>query len=212
MLWFGNPSSPKVREAMRAGLIGCIDTPNQGNRPVFGATWCGDNSVFGDNYPGDDRWWAWLTARARHEPERCAFAVAPDVVGDAAATIARSVPWLARIHGLGIPAAIVAQDGQESLPVPWDAFDVLFVGGSTGWKLGRHARRLAGEARRRGKRVHMGRVNTLRRYRYADAIGCHTADGTTLARGPDVNLAEVLSWQREPTTPLFPMPDMEALA
>ena len=50
------------------------------------------------------------------------------------------------------------------------------------------------EAKRRGKQVHMGRVNSARRYRYAEAIGCDSADGTYIAFGPDVNLPKVLAW------------------
>lgn len=44
--------------------------------------------------------------------------------------------------------------------------------------------------------MHMGRVNSERRLRYADAIGCDSADGTYLAFGPDVNLPDVLAWLR----------------
>jgi hypothetical protein len=118
------------------------------------------------------------------------------VVADAPATLARSRPWLPRIRALGYPAALVAQDGQESLPVPWDEFDVLFIGGSTAWKLGPQARRLLAEAKAHGKHVHMGRVNSERRYEYARAIGCDSADGTYLTYGPDKNLPQLLAWLR----------------
>lgn len=202
MRYFGNPSTPGVRVAMSAGLIDCIETPKQGNRPVDGAVWCADNGCFGKGYPGDTEWFAWLEANA-HRADSCVFAVAPDVVGDAAATLTRSAPWLPRIRDLGYPAALVAQDGLESLPVPWDDFDCLFIGGSTGWKLGPHARRLAGEARSRGKWVHMGRVNSERRFRYAQTIGCHSVDGTYLTYAPDTNVHHVLSWTR-----LAPLADL----
>lgn len=42
----------------------------------------------------------------------------------------------------------------------------------------------------------MGRVNSERRYRYALAIGCDSADGTYLTFGPDQNLPDVLAWSR----------------
>jgi hypothetical protein len=195
-----NPSTRKVREAMAAGLLGVIDTPMQGNRPVPGAVWCADNGCFGKGYPGDAAWIAWLASRAV-DAATCLFAVAPDVVADAAATQARSLPWLPRIRALGFPAAFVAQDGLENLTPPWDEFGVLFIGGSTGWKLGPHARALVAEALARGKHVHMGRVNTGRRYRYAEAIGCHSVDGTTLAQFPDATLPDVMGWVRN--EPLF---------
>jgi hypothetical protein len=193
--YFANPSTPRVRDAMATGLIDCIETPKQGNRPVDGATWCADNGCFGKGYPGDDEWYAWLESNA-DRASACLFAVAPDVVGDAAATLDRSAPWLARIRALGYPAALVAQNGLEDLEVPWDDFDVLFIGGDTEWKLGRHARALTTEAKSRGKWVHMGRVNSEKRLRYADAIGCDSADGTHVAFGPDQNLPNVLAWLR----------------
>lgn len=173
-----------------------IATPKQGNRLPDGVAWIADNGCFGKGYPGDDAWLAWLGAYTAEERSRCLFAVAPDVVGDAAATLARSMPWLPKIRALGYPAALVAQNGLEDLGVPWEAFDALFIGGDTAWKLGPHARHLVAEARLRGKWVHMGRVNSERRLRYADAIGCDSVDGTYLAFGPDLNLPNVLAWVR----------------
>lgn len=178
---------------MSAGLIGCVETPAQGRNQVPpGAVWCADNGCFGKGWPGYERWWAWLEQHPGRE--LCLFATAPDVVGDAVATLERSLPWLPKIRELGIPAALVAQDGLEDLEVPWSAFDVLFVGGSTDWKLGPAARRLVGEAKRRGLSVHMGRVNSRRRWDYAREIGCDSVDGTKLTFGPAEGLARVLSW------------------
>jgi hypothetical protein len=194
--YFANPSTPPVREAMQRGELAMIATPKQGNRLPDGVEWCADNGCFGKGYPGDDAWFAWLESFTVEQRARCAFAVAPDVVGDATATRARSTPWLERIRALGYPPAFVAQNGAEHVGVPWDGFDVLFLGGDTEWKLGRHARALVAEARARGKRVHMGRVNSARRMRYAAAIGCDTADGTYIAFGPDTNLPDVLAWLR----------------
>lgn len=181
---------------MDCGLLGQITTPAAGNRVTPGRAWCADNAVFAGRYPGDEAYLAWLAGWA-HLAADCAFAVAPDVVGNAAATLARSAPMLARIRELGYPVALVAQNGLEDLTVPWDEFDVLFIGGDTTWKLGPAARALTAEARRRGKRVHMGRVNSRIRMRYAAAIGCDSVDGTYLAFGPDVNLPDVLAWLRE---------------
>jgi len=193
-LFFANPtSSPKVRDAMATGVLGYIDTPNQGNLRPEGVAWCADNGCFSTNYVGDEKWFAWLERNA-YAAESCAFATAPDVVGDAAATLERSLSWLPKIRALGYPAAFVAQDGLEHHPIPWDQLDVLFIGGTTQWKLGAAVRRIVGEAKRRGKHVHMGRVNSLRRHRYAQAIGCDSVDGTYLTFGPDVNAPKLLAW------------------
>jgi hypothetical protein len=153
-------------------------TPRMGQMPPDGQPWAADNGRYSApaNY-SDGTYLAWL---GRMPVQSCLFATAPDVVGDAAATLALSVPMFARIRALGFPVAFVAQDGQEGLPVPWDDFDALFIGGTTEWKLGEDAAQLAREAKRRGKWVHMGRVNSLKRMRYAESIGCDSADGTVL--------------------------------
>lgn len=195
MIFMANPSTEPIRQAMRDGLLGCITTPIQGNLIPDGALWCADNGAFGDNYVGDTAWLAWLCAKAaKNDISRCLFAVAPDVVGDAAATLERSSPFLSVIRGLDIPAAFVAQDGIEQTAVPWDEFDVLFIGGTDDFKLGPVARDCITQALSRGKRIHMGRVNGGRRWRLAQYLGCHSVDGTTLTRGPSRNLPEVLRW------------------
>lgn len=108
----------------------------------------------------------------------CLFVVAPDVVGNAQATLQQFTYWQSVIRAYGYPVALAAQDGLESLPIPWSDFDALFIGGSTAWKLSISAARIVGEAKQRGKWVHMGRVNSIRRLRYAQAIGCDSVDGS----------------------------------
>lgn len=190
---------------MRKGMLGMIATPAQGNLLPDGTCWLADNGCFGNGYPGDDGYLEWL-AGGRKFADRCVFATAPDVITrdeggslhpDAAATLERSAPMLPRIRAFGFKAALVAQNGLEDLPVPWDTFDALFVGGDTAWKLGPAARALVAEANARGKWTHLGRVNSLRRLRYAAAIGCDSADGTYLAFGPDTNLPKLLGWLRD---------------
>jgi hypothetical protein len=126
--YFANPVKGSSN-AMANGLLSFIDTPKQGNLRPAGVEWCADNGCFGKGYPGDEAWFAWLEANA-YAAADCVFATAPDVVGDAEATVARSMPWLAKIRSLGYPAAFVAQNGLENLDVPWDDFDVLFIGGT----------------------------------------------------------------------------------
>ena len=194
MLYLANPCGPAVIAAMQDGVIGYVDTPAQGNKRPEGVVWCLDNGAFSDNF-NEEKWWRTLVDNAR-DAGTCLFAVAPDVVGDAAATLERSLPWLPKIRALGYPVAYVAQDGQEQLPVPWSAIDVLFIGGTTAWKLGPHARRLIAHAKDRGKWVHAGRVNSERRFEYFRALGADSCDGTYLTFGPDVNLPKLLAWTR----------------
>lgn len=180
---------------MTAGLLNFIDTPRQRNPRPAGVRWAADNGCFSAGYPGEAVWFAWLRRNAR-DAANCAFAVAPDVVADAYATLIRSAPWLQKIRALGYPAAYAIQDGHEFYAVPWDEFDVLFIGGSTEWKLGPQARAIVREANARGCHVHMGRVNSEKRLRYARFIGCDSADGTYLTRGPDKNLPRLLRFLR----------------
>jgi hypothetical protein len=51
---------------------------------------------------------------------------------------------------------------------------------------------LAVHARSLGLHVHMDRVNSLRRLRYAATIGAHSADSTHLAYGPRRSLPGLL--------------------
>ncbi len=192
MRYFATASTERVRDAMRAGLIGQIVTPAEGKRPVEGAEWIADNSVFAGKYPGDTEYLAWLDGLPHRN--RCRFVVAPDVVCDAAATLARSVPMLGPIQALGYPVAYVAQNGATVDNLPWDAFDALFIGGDTDWKLGSEARSLIAEAKRRRLWAHMGRVNSMSRLQRAADSGCDSADGTYVAFGPDINLPKVPAW------------------
>lgn len=200
MLYLTNPCSDAAITAMGQGLLGMIDTPYQSKvRRVVqahaaGAAWCADNGAYTDRWQAAE-WWAWLTAdRQLGATSTCLFATAPDVVGDADATWERAQPWLPRIRALGYPVAYVGQDGLRTLP--WDDFDVLFLGGTTGWKLGPEARTWTAAAVAHGVPVHMGRVNSEKRYRYALAIGCSSVDGTYLTYAPDQLLPDLLAWSR----------------
>lgn len=157
-------------------------TPRMGQQPPAGQRWAADNGRFSapQDYT-DEKYLAWL---AKMPAESCLFATAPDVVGDAAATLALSAPMFRPIREAGYFVALVAQDGLEDLEIPWADFDVLFIGGTTAWKLGEACRLIVAEAKRRGRWVHMGRVNSLRRMRYAESIGCDSADGTVLKHDP----------------------------
>lgn len=120
----------------------------------------------------------------------CRFLNAPDVFhpdgseahGD---TLAAWHRWLPFLRVAGFPLSFVLQVGATIDGVPWDDLDAVFIGGTTEWKLGPEARAIVGEAKRRGKWVHMGRVNSMKRIGYAKAIGCDSVDGTGWAKYRD---------------------------
>lgn len=199
MLYLTGADNAPVRDAASTYPIGVLARPGNAvhlNVSAYQA-WAADNGCFSPSgKPFDaDRWFTWLSSL---DPAGALFAVAPDVVGDAVATLERSRPWLARIRQLGFPVAFVAQDGIENTTVPWGEFDALFIGGSTEFKLGLQARRAVAVAKALGKHVHMGRVNSKRRFDIATHWGCDSVDGTFLAFGPSVNLPRLLGWFPEP--------------
>lgn len=179
------------------GTLGLLNTPANSYRIKPGWTWAADNGCFNERtYVGDDAWFAWLT---KQNSARCLFATAPDVVGNHSATVTRSLPWLRRIRDLGFPAAFVLQDGATIENVPWDEFDVAFVGGTDAFKLG-GADHLIRWAQNLGKPVHIGRVNSGKRYERFALMGVDSCDGTFLAFGPEKNLPKLMSWVRKHAT------------
>jgi len=182
-----------VRHLLDAQRLGYMNTPANCHT-MNQWIWAADNGCFGKNYVGDERWFAWLDSFPELVRGLCLFATAPDVVGDAKATLQRSIPWLARIKSLGYKASFVAQDGLTNKNCPWEEFDALFVGGSTEWKLGNDAYRLMEIAKEKGKWVHVGRVNSRRRYEGMAARGADSMDGTYIAFGPNVNAPKLMSW------------------
>lgn len=185
MLYLATASTQPVRRAMLAGDLGLMAQPaSNGPSAAPGVPWAADNGCFSAKWD-EVRWMAWLRSQVSHLAS-CLFAVVPDVVADAPATRHRFERWAAPVSDLGYRLAYVLQDGADELP--WDDFDVLFVGGSTTYKESMEASRWATEAKARGKAIHMGRVNSLRRMRLAVQDGYDTVDGTFLAFGPDVNL------------------------
>jgi hypothetical protein len=124
-----------------------------------------------------------LLEREESRIKQCRFVAAPDVVGSARRTCEVFDKWYGQLAGW--PIAFVCQDGQESLPIPWDLIAAIFIGGSTEWKMGEHARHCIHAAKVIGKWVHVGRVNTHGRVEYFKNLGADSVDGTGLSRFKD---------------------------
>lgn len=164
-----------------------------------GLVWAADNDCFQGLDP--HAYYKMLDA-LKGVPGQCLFVSIPDVVADARATAHQFETWWPATHRRGLPTALVAQDGLEDLgdwlSMVWPRIEALFIGGSTEWKLGPHAEQLVGEAKARGKWVHMGRVNSKERARYANSIGCDSFDGTSWVCWRDRYLAEGIELAAEP--------------
>jgi hypothetical protein len=162
--------------------LGILITPALGSTPrraiEVGGIWAVDNGCF-TGFEKDA--FIQMLKSLRAYPG-CKFVVAPDVVANATATLTRFNMWEPVLHYMGFPVAFVAQDGLENMPIPWERFETLFIGGSTHWKLSHHAAAIAQKAKARGKWLHMGRVNTNVRIDIARSIGCDSVDGTGYAR------------------------------
>lgn len=125
---------------------------------------------------------AFKSLLAREAPRRhlCRFVALPDVVASARRTLEAFDYWYPRLDGW--KKALVAQDGQEVLPIPWDHIDAVFIGGSTSFKVGKHAADIIRAAKICEKWVHIGRVNTPGRFEYFEGLGADSIDGTGLSR------------------------------
>lgn len=162
-------------------IFGVLAVPRDRNSLTEGVRWAADNGAFSGFDPV-----AFEKMLERHTwaRERCLWSAAPDVVGDARATARLFDEWAPRIRARGYKVALVAQDGLDRAGVPWDDIDAIFIGGTTGYKLGAAAARIVAESHLLGKWSHMGRVNTARRLQYAAAIGVDSVDGSGWSRFP----------------------------
>lgn len=190
--------------------LGHLLTPANGNRLDVlletGLPIAVDNAAFASFQAGlsfDWRGYAAfidLIAKAWHDdsrvPERLRFVVTPDAVGDWRKTYRMWQTWFyARPAGSdALPWAYVGQDGQTPgrLPMmgdpragPWVGCKGLFIGGSTEWKCGFGAAAMIRAAKRYGRPVHVGRVNSFRRLDWFDALGVDSFDGGQFSMFPD---------------------------
>lgn len=139
--------------------------------------WAIDNGGFKRlNIPGFKS----LLQREEHHRENCLFVASPDIVGSAQRTLELFDLFAPMLEGWRV--ALVCQDGQESLPIPWDRIAAVFIGGSTNWKCSVHVEQIIKTAKLFDKWVHVGRVNDPARFRHFEDLGADSCDGTGLAR------------------------------
>jgi hypothetical protein len=168
--------------------IGCgveqLLTPLTGfNRQQPEAMYAIDNGAFSGL---DIKRFLALLEREKANRKLCRWVAVPDIVGSARRTLELFEHWSPKLSAWRL--ALVMQDGQEDMGIPWKSIDAIFIGGSTGWKLGPHAAAAIKTAKAMEKWVHVGRVNTPARFEYFEDLGADSIDGSGLAR---------YSWMRE---------------
>lgn len=123
-----------------------------------------------------------LLAREHHRREHCLFVSAPDIVASAQRTLELFEHFAPTLKDW--PLALVCQDGQESLSIPWNEIAAVFIGGSTNWKCSAHVEQIIQTAKLLGKWVHAGRVNDPQRCD-GNGIGRYSHMRRSIARRAD---------------------------
>ena len=119
------------------------------------------------------------------------FIAVPDIVGNHKETLKMFNNWrdILSDYNLGF----VAQDGMTKNDIPKEA-QAVFIGGSTEFKLGKIAFEIIQIAKEKGLWVHMGRVNSLKRIKYAYESNVDSIDGTKYAMFDKVHLKKALDY------------------
>lgn len=171
------------------GTVGHLLSPRAGNSlesvTSTDRVWAADNDCF--KGLDAEAYWRMLARISRANRSNLLWVVVPDKVGDARETVNLWHEWYPQLDHLGLRAAFVGQDGLEHVAdeIQWHEMECFFIGGTDAFKLGPVAEDFAREAKRRGKWVHMGRVNSVRRMRHAMEIGCDSIDGRSFSAWPD---------------------------
>lgn len=168
------------------GSVGVLIGPSYGKKvPVD--KWMPfvlDNDAFTawrDKKPWDVEGWRSMLLWIRMTGLKPLWAAVPDVVADRKATLLNWTLYRDEIKSLGWPVAFCVQDGMTPDDVPNDA-DVVFVGGSDGWKFPNLEMWTSNFSR-----VHCARVNAPQMIESCDRLGCESVDGTGWFRDPHRN-------------------------
>lgn len=170
-------TSPEVRSLMAKypNMLGNLFSPGDWKTPY--ALYALDNGRFanrGANW-SEREYLKLLDSAARHSiiARAPAWVVCPDVVADWKETLREWDRWQKRLRATGWPVAIAVQDGACVADVRALHPNVVFVGGSTRWKISTAAMWC-----REFPHVHIARVNSVARARACWRLGAASVDGT----------------------------------
>lgn len=176
MVMPSNDSGSKLMGLARRfpGRIGWLNSPSSWKNPPAFIEYALDNDAF-MAWKMNRQWneQAWIDMLSRAEAVKPPlWALVPDVVADKKATLRNWDRFSETVSQRGFALAFAAQDGMTSSDVPKNA-DVVFIGGTTSWKWRTLPMWCASFPR-----VHVGRVNSLRRLWRCDELGAESVDGT----------------------------------
>lgn len=202
MILLVSGATATIRKHAHSSHLGRLIQPRNGN-DVAEIALCGlpggaDNDALQGVDP--DALLAMWDRLAAHNGDWLKFVTPPDAVemtndgphGDWGGTLWLFKSWLPALQKRALPAAIVAQDGATVSTVPWSDIRALFIGGSTAWKLSDAAEVLIRAASKRGKWVHVGRVNSMQRLAHFDPMPVNSLDGGQFSMFPDTYIPRYL--------------------
>lgn len=129
-----------------------------------------------------------LVKRQRPYRSKCLFVTVPDKVGSHDETVKLFNLYAPTLSTW--PRAFVLQDGCNKISsVPWDKIIAIFVGGSTEYKLSLLVEEIIQYAKSIGKWVHVGRVNTPKRFKNFLSQNVDSIDGSGISRFSDARKA-----------------------
>lgn len=130
---------------------------------------------------------------------RCKFICMPDVPGSAIRTL--ELFHIFKKQYAGLPIALVIQDGQDSLSIPWEDVSGIFIAGKGEYCMSSGVADIVKSAKWLKKWIHVGRVSTAEKYNYFKALGADSFDSSVLVREFGDRLASIkraVRGEREP--------------
>jgi hypothetical protein len=138
-----------------------------------------DNDAFSawvHKTPWCEESWLNMLCRIKKSGLNPLWILVPDVVADKEATLKKWSIYSPIAKSFGWPLAFAVQDGMTPDDVPDEC--LIFVGGTTEWKWDTVPMWAA-----TGRRVHVGRVNSIEKVVLCENLGVESVDGTGWMRG-----------------------------
>ncbi len=171
-----------VKRLKSSGRFGILVTPAYPKPPRNGLPFAIDNGAY-DAYMRGEKFDAGALYRTLRgcRTSQARWLVCPDKVADED-SLQFSLWWERRLRGEW-PLLLAVQDGMTPNRVEQNLgrFFGLFIGGTMDWKV-QTGDQWAALAREHNMHLHVGRVNTINRYHWAEAIGANSIDGSGFTR------------------------------